>query len=120
MPKLLEAAKGSYNPAFLTTSGGLYREPEHFLFSLSAGKAGQYNMMESFHKKYEPQIHFASISVRGIVSDEAKVTNPRAVGERFYKFYEQKKGTKGQVSVELDDPDYNDQVRAFGKSLESS
>lgn len=76
--------------------------------------------MNSFHKKYEPHIHFASISVRGFVSDEAKVTTARAVAEQFYKLYEQKKGTEGEVSVELDDPDYDRQVAEFGKSLETS
>lgn len=117
VPKLLEAGKGSYNPAFLNTSGGLYKDPEHFLFSLSASKAGQYNLIESFHKKYEPQIHFAQISVRGIVSENAKVTTPKAIGEQFYKFYEQKKGSQGQLSVEMDDPDYKRQVKEMAESL---
>ena len=74
--------------------------------------------MHSIHKKYEPDVHVACISVRGIVSDEAKVTNARAVGEQFWKLYETPKGTKGVNTVDMEDPDYSRQVKEFGESLE--
>jgi len=119
IPQLLETAKSeSYNPAFLTTSGGLYRDPYPHFFSLSASKASQHNLMFSFHKKYEPQIHVACVPVNGVVSDDAKVTSSRAVAAQFWKMYEQKKGVRGENSVEMDDPDYEDMIEGVRKSVE--
>lgn len=121
VPQLLETSKlQSHNPAFLTTSGGLYRDPFPFLFSLAAGKAAQYNLMHSFHKKYEPQIHVASVPVGGMVRDDAKVTSARAVAEEFWKLYEQPKGTEGKVGVEINDPDYLPMVEGMRKQVEGS
>jgi len=119
IPQLLETAKSdSYNPAFLTTSGGLYRDPYPHFFSLSASKASQHNLMTSFHRKYEPQIHLACVPVNGIVRDDAKVTSSRAVAAQFWKLYEQKKGVKGETSVEMDDPDYEDMIEGVRKMVE--
>lgn len=96
----------------------LYRDPFPFLFSLSVGKAAQYNLMHSFHKKYEPQIHVATVPVGGVVRDEAKVTSAKAVAGEFWKLYEQAKGQEGKVSVEMEDPDYLDMVEGWRKQVE--
>lgn len=121
IPHLLETSKSqSHNPAFLTTSGTLYREPLPFLFSLSAGKAAQHNLMHSFHKKYEPQIHVACVPVGGFVRDDAKVTSARAVAGEFWKLYEQPKGKEGKISVEMEDLDYLPMVEGFRKQVEGS
>lgn len=106
------------NPAFLVTSGGLYREPFPFLFSLSAGKAAQHNLIYSFHEKFEPSIHIACIPVIGLVSDDAKVTTASAIAEQFWKLYSQPKGTKGELSVEMLDPDYYEGVEGMRKMVE--
>ena len=74
--------------------------------------------MYSFHKKYEPQIHLACVPVNGIVRDDAKVTTSKAVAAQFWKLYEQKKGVKGEFSVEMDDPDYEDMVEGVRKMVE--
>lgn len=119
VPQLLNASKvEDLNPAFLVTSGGLYYEPFPFLFSLAAAKASQYNLMYSFHEKFEPAIHFASIPVTGLVSDDAKVTTASAVAEQFWQLYSQPKGTKGKRSVEMTDPDYYAGVEGFRKMVE--
>lgn len=76
--------------------------------------------MLSFHQKYEPEIHIASIPVRGMVKDNAKVTSAIAIANQFYRLFDQKKGTKGEASVEMDDPDYDQGVAEMGKALESS
>lgn len=112
VPQLLETAKSQpYNPAFLTTSGSLYREPYPILFSLSVAKAAQHNLITSFHHKFEPQIHFALIPIAGVVNDQANIT-PRAVAEEFWGLYEQPKGTKGKLSVDMNDPHFLSMMEA--------
>lgn len=118
MPQLLESGKGDLNPAFLVTSGGLYKQPESFLFSLSAAKAAQHNLTQSFHQYYEPSIHFSAVAIYGIVSPDAKVTTPQAIAEEFWKLYSQKKGTKGKGAVEMHDPGYEEGVAGMRKQVE--
>lgn len=119
IPLLLSTGESpSSNPAFLVTSGGLYREPFPFLFSLSAGKASQHNLITSFHKKYEPKVHIAAIPIVGVVRDESKTTSAKIVAEEFWKLYEQPKGMGGKCSVELEDPDYYDMVEGMRKQVE--
>lgn len=119
MPHLLHSSKSdSLNPAFLVTSGGLYREPFPFLFSLSAGKASQHNLITSFHKKYEPRVHIAAVPISGMVTDDAKVTTPQAVAEEFWGLYGQPKGLGGKTSVEMEDPEYYGMVEGMRKQVE--
>ena len=119
VPHLVETAKSpTHNPAFLVTSGLLYRDPYPVLFSLSVGKAAQHNLIQSFHKKYEPHIHVACVPVGGSVSDEAKVTTARAVAEQFWKLYEQPKGTEGKGSVEMYEPGYEAGIEQIRKAVE--
>lgn len=98
----------------------MYRDPFPFLFSLSAGKAAQYNLVQSFYKKYGPQIHIACVPVGGIVKDDAKVTTAHAVAAEFWKLYEQAKGTEGKLSVEMGDPDYLLMIEVMRKQVEGS
>lgn len=76
--------------------------------------------MHSFHKKYETHVHIALVPVSGLINDDAKVTTAAAVADQFWKLYEQPKGTKGQLSVEMEDPDYYQGVEAFRKHVEGS
>lgn len=74
--------------------------------------------MQSFHKYYEPLIHFSAVAISGIVSPEAKVTTPQAIAEQFWKLYSQKKDTRGQGAVEMHDPDYEASVEGMRKQVE--
>lgn len=53
-----------------------------------------------------------------MVSDDAKVTTPRAVAEEFWGLYEQRKGAGGKLQVEMEDPDYYAGVEGFRKHVE--
>jgi hypothetical protein len=75
-------------PTFLITGG--MRDPEPSLFALSINKAAQYNFGTSLFKTFGPQgVHVATVIVGGVVSDEEKINNPRAVAENFWKLYSQ-------------------------------
>ncbi|KAK5070371.1 hypothetical protein LTR64_000042 [Lithohypha guttulata] len=121
IPHLVETSKSdSHNPAFFVTSGDLFRAPFPFLFSLSAGKAAQHNLVSSFHKAYSSQMHIAAVPIAGTVSDDAKVTTAQAVAEQFWKLYSQEKGKEGEMSVEMRDPDYESGVEELRKMVQGS
>jgi len=112
-PRLVKAAEGKDSrPAFLVTSGLLHKDPAPKMFSLAAGKAGQFNLVHSLHKEFEPKgVHTALIVVGGTVKDEAKVTNPRNIAEEAWKLFSQKKGEAGKLEVTLLDPEYEQHVK---------
>jgi short-subunit dehydrogenase len=92
-------------PSFLVTSGGLHRSPVPAMFSLSACKAAQYNLIESLHKEYSPNgIHSALVVVGGSVSDESPHCSPAIIAEKFWELYIQTQPL--DLSVELVDPDW--------------
>ncbi|THW35027.1 hypothetical protein D6C89_09738 [Aureobasidium pullulans] len=92
-------------PSFLVTSGGLYKSPMPAMFSLSASKAAQYNLIESLHKEYSPNgIHTALVVVGGSVSDESLYCSPAVIAEKFWELYIQTQPI--DFSVELVDPDW--------------
>lgn len=91
MPRFLnDMAKGRlYKPTLLVTGGFLRREPYPPLFSLSAVKAAQYNLVCTFHKMFRKSgVHCAMILVGGFVSLEAERTNPKNIAERAWELYE--------------------------------
>lgn len=107
IPHLLNTAKDSAkNATFLATSGGLYRDPYPDYFSLSACKAAQFNLIHSMHKRYADQgIHFTQIPISGIVSKgDGAVTSAENIAETYWKLYQQ--GAKGDLSIELEHPQY--------------
>lgn len=112
-PRLVQAAENKdLNPAFLVTSGLLYKDPAPRMFSLAAGKAGQFNLVHSLHKEFEPKgVHCALIVVGGWVKDEAKVTNARNIAEATWGLFAQKKGENGKLEVTLIDPAYEEHVK---------
>lgn len=110
MPQLFQH-KELYKPAFLCTSGMLYKDPFPAMFSLAACKAAQYNLVHSLHKEYEPKgVHCGLIVVGGRVSDASKVTNARNCAEETWKLYDQPKGT-GDLEVIMLDPDYLNHIK---------
>ncbi|CAK3925222.1 Hypothetical predicted protein [Lecanosticta acicola] len=112
LPQLVKVAEqGSHSPAFLVTSGLLYKDPFPALFSLATGKAAQYNLVQSLHKEFELKgVHCALIVVGGRVADESEVTNARNVAEEAWKLYSQPKG-KGDLDVVMLDPAYQEHIR---------
>jgi short-subunit dehydrogenase len=113
MPKLLEVATfdKTKTPSLLVTSGMLAKDPFPAMFSLAACKAGQYNLVHSLHKEYEPKgVHCGLVVVGGSVNEKAAVTNPRNVAEETWKLFCQAQGS-GKLELLLIDPAYNDHVK---------
>lgn len=136
MPQLVAAGKKEYyTPAFLVTSGGLYKNPfpafvSHPLaplkkqkkrtkknqpkkppqFSLASCKAAQYNLLHSLHKEYGPKgVHCAALVVEGKVSEEAQVTTPKNVALEAWKLFEEP--APGELDATIQDPDYLEWVK---------
>lgn len=107
MPQLLKlAASDSHSPSILVTSGMLAKDPFPAMFSLAACKAGQYSLVHSLHKEFEPKgVHCGLIVIGGTVSDKSKVTNARNIAEEAWKIFSQPKG-KGNLETMMEDPDY--------------
>lgn len=111
MPKLLKV-KDTHKPAFLVTSGMLYKSPFPAMFSLAACKAAQYNMVHSLHKEFEPKgVACGLIVVGGRVSDESKVTNARNCAEETWKLFSQERG-QGDLEVVMMDPAYLEHIKS--------
>lgn len=80
------------------TSGGLYENPHHSYFSLSASKAAQHNLVLSLNQKYtEEGVHVAAVVVNGMVRPDDAVFSPKKIAEAYWKLYEE--GAKGEKSV---------------------
>lgn len=93
------------------TSGMLAKDPFPAMFSLAACKAGQYNLVHSLHKEFEPKgVHCGVIIIAGTVSDASKVTNARNIAEETWTAFMQPKGT-GKLEVVLEDPAFSEHVK---------
>ena len=52
------------------------------MFSLAAGRAGQYGLVQSLHKGFEPKgVHSSLVIIGESVLKDSKVTNPRHIGK---------------------------------------
>ena len=79
-----------YKPTLLVTSGFLHRQPIPQLFSLSAVKAAQYNLVTSLHEIFRPQgINVTLALVGGAVSTQAKNLNPTNIAKVMWTMYSQ-------------------------------
>lgn len=106
------ASKRDSNPAFIVTSGLLYKDPAPAMFSLAACKAAQYNLVHSLHKAYEPEgVRCVVIVVGGTVADESKVTNARNIAEQAWNLYSREKGERGELDVVMMDPAFEEHVK---------
>lgn len=89
----------------------LAKDPSPAMFSLAACKAGQYNLVHSLHKEFEPKgVHCGVIVIGGKVANESKVTNPRDIAEESWKMFSQPKGS-GKFEVVMLDPAYLEHVK---------
>lgn len=110
MPQLLHQ-RDSLKPAFLVTSGLLYKDPFPQMFSLAASKAAQYSVVHSLHKEFESKgVHCGVIVVGGRVQDSSKVTNARNIAEETWKLYDQQRAS-GDLDVVMLDPDYLNHIK---------
>lgn len=110
--KLLNfASSDNRTPSLLVTSGMLAKDPFPAMFSLASCKAGQYSLVNSLHKKFEPKgVHCGLAIIGGTVSDESKVTNARNIAEEILKMSMQEKG-KGSLELVLSDPACDEHVK---------
>ncbi|KKY14751.1 putative major facilitator superfamily [Diplodia seriata] len=115
IPRFLhDMAKGStheagYKPTLLVTGGFLHRDPYPPLFSLSAVKAAQYNLVCTFHKMFRSSgIHCAMILVGGFVSPKAERTNPKNIAEKAWTLYEQGPDAR---EIEIVEPDWESRTK---------
>jgi len=98
--KLL-AVKGTHKPAFLCTSGSIYKDPIPEVFSLSVCKAGQHNLVHSMHKKYKEEgVYCGMVVVGGVVADEHPECNAENIANKTWALYEQ----RDDLQVEIVDP----------------
>jgi hypothetical protein len=82
--------KTPYKPKLLVTAGLLHRQPIPGLFSLSAVKAAQYNLVTSMHEVFRPQgIHVALALVGGAVSPESRNLNSKNIADVMWMLYSQ-------------------------------
>jgi hypothetical protein len=99
MPHLLTLVPDpTRKPAFLVTSGGLYKEPWHTYVSLSLSKASQHNVTMSLSKAFARKgVHVAAVVVHGLVSPESELFSPKRIAGVYWGLYEQ--GAKGEKEV---------------------
>lgn len=93
----------------------LAKDPFPAMFSLAAGKAGQYSLVQSLHKEFEPKgVHCSVVIIGGKVSEESKVTNPKNIGEEMYRAFSMPQ-REGVFEVLLEDPDFEEHVKSREK-----
>ena len=84
IPKLL-AVKDTHKPAFLCTSGSIYKDPIPEVFSLAACKAAQHNLVHSMHKKYKEEgVYCGLVAVGGVVADENPQCNAEDIANKTW------------------------------------
>lgn len=100
IPKLL-AVKDTHKPAFLCTSGSIYKDPIPEVFSLAACKAAQHNLVHSMHKKYKEEgVYCGLVAVGGVVADENPQCNAENIANKTWDLYEK----RNDLEVEVVDP----------------
>ncbi|KAG9948292.1 NAD(P)-binding protein, partial [Aureobasidium melanogenum] len=97
LPQLL-AVKNTHRPAFLCTSGSIYKEPIPEVFSLSVCKAAQHNLVHSMHKKYKEEgVYCGLVVVGGVVADENPECNAENIANKTWGLYEQRKDLEVEI-----------------------
>jgi NAD(P)-dependent dehydrogenase (short-subunit alcohol dehydrogenase family) len=77
------------SPSFFVTSTTLlYKEPVSDLVSLSMVKSAQRALVLSLQEKYK-NVHFALLSVGGVVSPDAKNLSPENIAQKCWELYKQ-------------------------------
>ena len=95
LPHLQALAKShpDAHPALFVTSGAIIHQPSAPVFSLSMAKAAQANLTKLLAEENKDIVHVALVTVSGVVSMEEEVNNPPNIASKFWKLYEQKKGS---------------------------
>ena len=90
----------------------LAKEPFPAMFSLAAAKAGQFSLVQSLYKEFQPQgVHCALITICGTVEGNSAVTNPRNISLETWKLFEEPMGQEQRLEVMLVDPAYDEHVK---------
>lgn len=84
-------ASGVPSPTFVVTNSLLPEHPLPFLFSLSAVKASQQNMVHCLRAAFGMEVHIGLVKVGGQVSPGDEKFNPPRIAEEVVGFYEQDK-----------------------------
>jgi NAD(P)-dependent dehydrogenase (short-subunit alcohol dehydrogenase family) len=97
---LLQKTDSDSSPSFFVTSTTLlYKEPVPDLVSLSMVKSAQRALVLSLHEKFK-DVHFALLSVGGVVSPDAKNLNPENIAQKCWELYKQpKNGWRKEMEV---------------------
>lgn len=84
------------------------------MFSRAAGKAGQYSLVQSLHKEFEPEgVHCSLVMIGGSVSKDPMATNPRNIGKEMFESFAKPQG-KGKLEVVLQ-ADWKNNVKSREK-----
>lgn len=111
VPRLLKATTSDIAASLLVTSGMLAKDPFPAMFSLAACKAGQYSLVHSLHKAFEPKgVHCGLVIIGGTVSDDSQVTNARNIAQEIWQMFRQPQG-EGSLELMLADPGYESHIR---------
>jgi len=86
------------NPAFLVTSGGLFKDPWAPYFSLSLSKAAQHSLTMTLSQEFSKKgVHVAAVVVHGLVKPDSEFFSPAKIAETFWALYQQ--GAQGEKEV---------------------
>lgn len=90
-----------YKPSLLVTSGSICQDPFPELFSLSACKAAQYNLVTSFYREYGPKgIHCGLVVVGGRLKEHFLHCNATEIAAKTWDLYNQEKdGWKLEITL---------------------
>lgn len=93
LPLLKRAPGDDSSPSFFVTSTTLlYKQPEPSLVSLSMVKSAQRALVLSLNATYGSDVHFALLSIGGVVSPDAKNLSPDNIADKAWELYKQPKG----------------------------
>jgi hypothetical protein len=90
MPHLITLAKSTNKtkPALLITSGGLYKNPYHGYFSLSASKAAQFSITTSLGQRFVKEgVNVGAVVVHGLVRKDSEWFSPERIAGIFWECY---------------------------------
>ena len=104
LPLLEARAKEDHEskPTFFMTGGYVWQDPVPELFALCMQKAAQHNLMKSLWKQHGSSkgIHFATLSIAGVVQDSDKNINAKAIAGHYWDLYnEDKKSWRFNVDL---------------------
>jgi hypothetical protein len=101
MPDLVSLAEEpERKPAFLVTSGGLYKDAFAPYFSLSLSKASQHSLTMSLSQVFSKKgVLVSAVVVHGLVKPESEVFSPKKIAGVFWDLHQQGAGGEKEVWI---------------------